>query len=469
MIKNSPFRYLVLYVPYIISFLFRSDAHVSYLIAWLGSFLIFFISYNGFLKPLPTDMPPLQQLTRPIFLMQIIFAGYMSCTSIFYYVSLLGYKYFDYIGKDFGIDGSVYDTIAQCQRYYVLGHAALVHGIFMAVKYPVEKRYTAYAPSISNLLLGMAVISLPLGLFFAKVNFLSQFSVQFTGLSFVAGTVGLAFSIREKKKGNYYFALALFIINLISTLSSGFKEPVIISVLLLGIYLLPIFGKKIIPIFTVLLLALFFILPTFIGNFRKMAGSGVDLVTARDESINAVLQSGREGLLEDNWAFLTDRISEIKMFTQYVSNTPYFTPFYKFKITTDAAKMVIPRFLWPDKPNVETLVMDRVYRAQVTSVNSAVSAKPAYIVDCYLSYGAIGVWIGLFLYGFTAQKISQKAEQLFGGYFLGSAVIFAGLFQIFWRGNCLEFMFNSVFWSYVTMLIIFRFFRARNILEIGTH
>ncbi|MBL4678552.1 MAG: hypothetical protein JKY70_20495 [Mucilaginibacter sp.] len=467
MIKNSPFRYLIIYLPFILALLLKADSHVSYLIAWLGSFFIFFISFSGFLKAIPSDYPITQQLMRPIFFMQLIFAGYMSCTSIFYYLSILGYKYFDFVGGTFGFDASTFASVAQCQRYYVLGHAALVHGIFMAMKYPVKKLHVAYAPSVSNLLLGMSVICFPLGLLFAKIGSLSQFSVQFTGLSFVSGTVGLAFAIREKKKGNYYFALGLFLLNLLSSLSSGFKEPVIVCVLLLGVYLLPIFGKKIIPAFSLLLMFLFFVLPTFIGNFRKLAGSGVDIITARDESINAVLESGKEGLLDDNWAFLTDRLSEIKMFVQYADNTPYFTPYYQFEIVKNAIGMIVPRFFWPGKPNVENVVMERVYRAQVTSVNSQVSAKPAYIVDCYLSYGTIGIWIGLFLYGYSAQRIAQKADELFGGYFLGTSVIFAGLFQIYWRGNCLEFMLNNVFWSYVTMYIIFRVLRARNVIELA--
>ncbi|RFZ95610.1 hypothetical protein D0C36_08865 [Mucilaginibacter conchicola] len=469
MIKNSPFRYLIIYLPFLLALLLRSDPHVSYLTAWAGSFFIFFISFSGFLKVLPKDYPVSQQLMRPIFFMQLIFVGYMSCTSIFYYVGILGYKYFDYVGKSLGIYASSFDTIAQCQRYYALGHAALVHGIFMAMKYPVKEKYVAYVPSISNLLLGMCVICFPLGVVFAKIGALSQFSVAFTGLSFVSGTVGLAFAIREKKKGNYYFGICLFMLNLVSSLSSGFKEPVIVCVLLLGVYLLPIFGKKIIPFFSVILLFLFFVLPTFIGNFRNLTGNGVDVITARDESINAVLNSGKEGLLEDNWVFLTDRISEIKMFTQFADNTPYFTPYYQFKLVKNAISMIIPRFFWPDKPVVEDLVMERVYTAQITSRDSSVSAKPAFIVDCYLSYGVIGVWIGLFLYGYSAQRIAQKADQLFGGYFLGTSVIFAGLFQIYWRGNCFEFMANNIFWSYVTMLIIFRVLRARSILELKTN
>src|SRR6185437_4704418 len=105
------------------------------------------------------------------------------------------------------------------------------------------------------------------------------------------------------------------------------------------------------------------------------------------------------------------------------------------------------------------MVMERVYDAGVIRRGSTVSAKPAFIVDAYLSGGTIGVFIGLFLYGAIVQLISLKAEYLFGGYILGTALIFSGLFQIFWRGLSFEFLINSVFWSYISMIVIFKILR----------
>lgn len=463
--KKSPFRYIVLYLPFILALLISDEAHVSYFVAWLGSFLIFYVSFSGGLKPLPNEFEIIAQLMRPIFLLHIIFAGYMSCTSIFYYINTLGYEYFDFKGRNYYLSADIFKSIAQCQRYYVLGHAAFVHGILLTMKYPIQKKFVVYAPSMSNLLLGISIISFPLGIILAKVSVLSQFSVQLVGLSFVAGTIGLAFSIREKKKGNFYFALGLFAINLLSSLISGFKEPIIICVLLLGVFLLPVYGKKIIPLFGIALLVLFFALPTFIGTFRSLSGSGVGIIEARDKSIDAVLEGNSENLQENNWAFLTYRISEIDMFIKYTNSTPYYVPYYKLELVLNAIQVIIPRYFWPSKPNVENLVMDRVYKAGVVDERSAVSAKPAYIVDCFLSYGAVGIWIGLFAYGFFCQWISQKAEELFGGYFLGSAVMFGGLFQILWRGNSFEFIVSAVVWSFVTMLICFYILKAKNIIE----
>ncbi|RDC56208.1 hypothetical protein DU508_11395 [Pedobacter chinensis] len=463
---TKPIYYLLLYFPFLLAWAFQSLPHTSYLIAWLGSFLIFLVCYKGIIKKLPDDLPVIEQLLRPVFFLHIIFAGYMACTSIFYYLNALGYEYLTYVGNRNPFMGDIYESIAQCQRYYVLGHAALVHGILNAMKYPQEKRYQLYAPSMSNLLLGISFFCLPLSYFFSRVGALSQFSVQLSGLSFVAGAIALAFAIREHKRVNLWAAGGLFTLNMISALSSGFKEPIIICVLLLGVFLLPVYGKKILPVFGSLLLLLFFVLPTFIGNFRKIVSEGGDSITARDKSIDRIINNENlaEDLREDNWAFLTGRLSEIDMFIRYTQSTPRFIPYYKTTILQDGIKTIVPRFFWPGKPDVEQMIMSRVYAAGVVDRLSIVSAKPAYIVDCYLSYGAIGIWMGLFLYGYVAQKISQLAERLFGSYFMGTAVMFAGLFQILWRGNSFEFLINAVFWSLVTMFIFYLIFKARGIL-----
>ncbi len=459
-------NYLLLYLPFVIALFLKSFPHSSYILAWAGSFFIFYVCYRGLIKPLPSDLPIVEQLLRPMFFLQIIFAGYMATTSIFYYIHALGYEYLTYVGNRPLMFGDVYESIAKCQRYYVLGHAAFAHGLLAGMRYAREKRYRIYTPSMSNLLLGISISCLPLGYFFSKFSSLSQFSVQLSGLSFVTGTIALAFAIREHKKINIWGGGILFLLNLLSALTSGFKEPIIICFLLLGIFLLPIFGKKLIPLFITLLIALFLVLPTFIGNFRRMVGKGVDPLTARNESINRIVNSDNlvKDLREDNWSFLTIRLSEIEMFIRFTESTPTFVPYYNTTLVKDAIKTIIPRFFWPGKPNVEQLVMTRVYNAGVVDPSSNVSAKPAFIVDCYLSYGMIGIWIGLFLYGYIAQKLSELAELWFGGYFMGTAVMFAGLFQILWRGNSFEFLFNAVFWSLVTMYLIKLIFKAKGIL-----
>ena len=129
--KNQPIeRYLVLYLPWGLACMFQSDAILSYFTAWFGTILILYLTLSGWIKPLPNDRSIAEQLMRPIFLVQIIFAGYMSFSSIFYFFNLLGYEDFHKASNTyFVIDQDKIELTALCQRYYVLGHAAFVTGI----------------------------------------------------------------------------------------------------------------------------------------------------------------------------------------------------------------------------------------------------------------------------------------------------------------------------------------------------
>jgi hypothetical protein len=456
-------RYLILYLPWILSMLAQGSSIISYFIAWLGSFFIFFVCYTGWLKPLPKDRTIAEQLMRPIFLVQIIFIGYMACSSIFYFCNLLGY--FNMEGYlSFTIDYDKLDLAAQCQRYYVLGHAAFATGLIVCMKYPIKQKYKVDNQKLANILLMVAIVFLPVSYLAASVNGLSQFSFQFTALSFISGTLALAFAIPLNKVFNTLFCLVLYLSNFYRALTSGFKEPIIISILVLGIFLYPNYKRIVLMTFIPTLLLFFMYLPTYNHIYRENAwGDNVDADEAYKVALNAVVNDQSQD--ETNWGFLVYRMSEIDMFTTFVKSTPQYIDFYGFTIAQQALTAVVPRIFWPGKPSTEALVMERVYNSGVIRRGSNVSAKPTYIVDGYLSGGALGVFLALFVYGAAVQLISQKAEQLFGGYILGTALVFSGLFQILWRGLSFEFLLNSVFWSYITMIILHKILKAQNILE----
>jgi hypothetical protein len=464
---SKPFeRYLLLYLPWALAALFRDDAVVSYFIAWLGSFFIFYLGYSGWIKPLPSDRPIAEQIMRPIFLVQIIFVGYMACSSIFYFLHLLGMNEPEEAAIFFDIDETKLALTALCQRYYVLGHAAFVTGIIGTMKYPVEKKFKVDNLKLANILMIMAVVFLPLSTVALYINGLSQFSGQFNSLSFIAGTLALAFAIPLNKIFNTLFCLFLYFINFYQALTSGFKEPIIVSVLVLGIFLYPSYKKAVTLTFIPALLVLFVLLPTYNSVYRSNAWSqNVEADDAYKIALDAALNGDEETKDDTFMGFLIFRLSEVDMFTTYLKSTPEQIDFYGFDLIGQSIQSVVPRVFWPGKPITENMVMERVYNAGVVYRGSNVSAKPAYIVDGYLSAGTFGVILALFIYGAAAQLISQKAEQLFGGYILGTALVFTGLFQIFWRGLSFEFLLNTVFWSYITMLMLHRVLKARHILE----
>src|SRR5215217_1150963 len=402
---------------------------LSYLVAWAGSFFIFYVTLSGNLRQLPQDRTVASQLMRPIFLVHIIFAGYMCTTSIFYFLNVLGYQDFKSPDNFFLVDEQKLLLTAQCQRYYCLGHAAFVTGILSCMKYPVQTKFYVEKEKIANLLFTVAVISLPLSTLFLMVSGLAQFYYQLSSLSFIAGTLALAFAIPLRKATNTIMCLVLYAFNFSQALVSGFKEPIIISVLVLGIFLYPNYKRTVIVTIVPVLLALFVLLPTYNRVFRKNSWLGsASNDEAQKLALEAVLSSDEEE--ESNWAFYTYRLSEIDMFTNFVRSTPETIPFYGTKLFEQSAIVLIPRIFWPSKPITEQLVMERVYEANVVNRGSTVSAKPAFIVDAYLSFGAFGVFFCLLVYGAVCQTISQFAERLFGGYVLGTALVFSGMFQI---------------------------------------
>ncbi|HEY9003248.1 MAG TPA: hypothetical protein VIM89_17955 [Mucilaginibacter sp.] len=461
-------KYLTLYMPWLLALIFKSDPQLSFIIAWLGSFLIFYLTLSGWVRPLPDDLTFGEQLMRPIILVQIIFAGYMCSTTIFFFLNVLGYENFHKTTPYFLIDHEKLNLTAECQRYYCLGHAAFVTGILMFMKYPKKQKYHVDADKIANLIFVIAWVTLPVSILFLKTSGLAQFGNQFSSLSFIAGTLALAFAIPRKKIWNTIICIILYFFNFYAALTSGFKEPIIISVLVLGIFLYPNYKKLVIATFIPALIFLFIFLPNYNKIFRENAWSDdVDAEQASQIALDAALNKDSSPYAGDdsNWGFLTFRLSEVSMFTQFAKSTPQFVNYYGLTLVKQSGMALVPRIFWPSKPITENLVMQRVYDAGVINVGSNVSAKPAFIVDAYLSFGGFGVFIFLFIYGATAQLISIKAERLFGGYVLGTALIFSGLFQIMWRGLSFEFIANTVFWSYVSMLLIQKILMVTNVLK----
>jgi hypothetical protein len=113
---------------------------------------------------------------------------------------------------------------------------------------------------------------------------------------------------------------------------------------------------------------------------------------------------------------------------------------------------------------MERLAMKRVYEAGVVEEYSRVSAKPKFVVDAYLSWGAPAVFLGFIVYGMLAALASRLAEQWFGGYLMGSGLVYTSLFREFWMSNAVEFFFNTVLWSFILMGALFVAGRVTGIL-----
>lgn len=456
-------KYIILYLPFLTATMLSFSPEYSYLVAWSGSFLIFILSIGGVLKPLPEDLPFSAQFMRPLILTQIIFGSYMAITSIFYFMDSLGYYYFTYDGLR--EPDSYIDLLAQCQRYYVLAHGAYVHGLLLLMNYKKKPMWQVPMKSVAGFMLKLTVWFTVVAFIAAFIPGMSQFRIKFAGLAFVASVIGFAFALPERKSGLTLITGALFTYNMTNAVVSGWKEEIIVPLIMLGVFLFPYYKWAVISIFPVVLFLFFMFVPTYNQIVQGLSWSGqMSGKEAASVAMDAI-EKGDVDLARNNWAFLTGRLSEIGMFTDYVMGIPKLRDFYGIQIAKQAVLSIVPRVFYPSKPITENMVMDRVIAAGVVDAESIVSAKPPMVTDAYLSAGAFGILVFMFCLGMLISWISVTAENFFGGYLLGSGLIYTGLFPILWRGNCFEFLANSVFWSIIVMYVLFYIGKKQRIIQ----
>jgi len=424
-------------------------------VAWGGSFWVLGLTLSGTVKPLPGGRSLARQLFRPIGLTQFMFAGYTALTSVSYVLDLHGYFY---LSHDPFRAASVSEIAlaAEAQRYYVLAHAAVSTGILATMSYRRSGEW--------QLRTGMSrpwfMLYLAGGLFLASqllswVPGLGQVQGRLTTLAFVASVLSLAVSIVEGQKTLILSSGGVYGLNLFQALLSGQKSEVIVAFLLLIIFLYPWYRRTMTILAPAVLVVLFAVLPTYVNVIRSLNWRGdVEAREAAEVAFNRVL-SHETPMAEINWRFMTNRLSEIGMFTDYIDHVPDERPYYGLTLAEQGMMGLIPRAVWPGKPSMERLAMERVYEAGVVKRGTPASAKPKFVVDAYLSGGALGVLLGCLLYGMLASWASRLAEQWFGGYLLGSGLVYTAFFKVFWLSNAFEFFFNTVFWSFALMGALF--------------
>lgn len=450
-----------LYLPFLLAYTLSANPNVSFWISWFGSISLIYLVVVGVLKPNSDKGTWLDYPLRPLYVPHFIFAGYMSLSSIFYFLSLYGYEYFEKVNQVASL--LVIERAAMAQSLYYLGHAGLLHGLLLTSNYS-KPRVMVKTKSITDFSLKLALVFTIFNVMLSFFPQLAQLIERMSKLSAVAASIALALAIPERKTSGLIIALIIFGFNLLQAILSGWKESILIPIILLGAFLVPVYRFKIVLLGVPLIVFLIFLLPTFNGVFRANAWDrGVNRQLALQIALDALQK--QEGIRETNWEFLTGRFSEINIFCKYIENVPKHRPFYGTQIINQGLQSLIPRIILPNKGNTEEIVMKRVWENGVVSSVSKVSAKPQIVVDGYLSFGFLGAWMFCLFVGITAARISVLAEQLFGGYFLGTGLMFSGLFNVYWRGNCFEFMLNNIVWSFVVMIVLYFLFLTMGVIK----
>ncbi|MCS4136375.1 exosortase Y-associated Wzy-like protein [Salinibacter ruber] len=454
--EPAELAYLLLYLPWGLAHLLYQAPVLSYGIAWAGSVFIFAVSVMGLIRPLPGDRPVHRQLFRPLFLMQGFFAGYFCLTSIFYVWKLM---------SEGGSTPGELQRVAAAQRYYVLGHAAFVTGLLSVMDYRSSGRWQ-FRTSLSRaqLALSLAVGALLLALILDQLPGLGQFVGKLRALAPVATILSFALALRDGELKTGFVGFTLYGYILFRAFLTGWKESIMVALALFVLYLYPGYRRTALFLGAIGLIVSITIVPAYNETYRELNWKqGVAEEKAAAVALGQ-LTTGDVDIREEAWTFLRNRATQIGQFTQYIEHTPQREPYYGFSIIERAVVFLTPRVLWPEKPYVEKVVMQRVYRSGLTSPSSGVSMKPQNIVDGYLSGGGVGVFLTCLIMGLVATWASRMVEAWFGGYAIGTQAVYVALFFSVVRQNSFEYWLNAVFWSFVFAVIVFVSLRELGVL-----
>lgn len=441
--------YLGMYAPVLFAWMLVPAPVLSYTVAWLGSGWILWLSLTGRVRPLPGDRTWDEQLFRPLFLTQGMFAGYLCLSSVFYVWELVVMGGGELAGAGAATD---IEYLAAAQRYSVLGHAALVHGILATMDYRRSGEWSIASDlPRSRLFLAVAVGAVVAGFVVGQLPGLGQFVGKLRALAAVAGIIGVAYALREGDSLMILLGVGLYGWILVESLLSGWKEAPIVAVGLLLIALYPTYKRSTVVAGMGAVVVLVSLLPAYNATFRQLNWNrGVPAEEAAQEAIERI-ESGEVDPAETAWGFLTGRLTLIGQVAQYAKYTPEKRPYYGFSIVAQGARAIVPEAFWPGKPATERIVMERVYENQVVSPASSTSAKPPIIADGYLSGGALGVLLVCFVLGCVAGAASRVAERWFGGYEIGGQIVYVALFGTALLTASIEYLMNTLFWSFVLM------------------
>jgi len=469
-LKHEPFdtkiRSIVpLFLPWLLSILTSHVPVFSFITAWLGSFFIFYYSVCGPMAMIMKEVPLKFQIMRPMVLIQVVFAGLMAVSSIFFFLDHLGFYFWSEVETTRTDMDQLTNVFAQCQRLYVFAHASLVFGMIIALKPKTSVAYI-WRRKTGDQLLSFLMFSLLISYSLSFVPALHQFSILLLPVPKCLAALMILHGLRRQHFWQVLSGTGLFCFSLFQSVYSGYKEGLFVHLILLMFILYPYYKSVVIAVTLPLCLLLIYLLPTWNNTLRLESWQGdLPVEKAAELAYAQILDNGNHDIIKQNsWNFLTNRFSEIGMFSKYVTHVPDNRPYYGFEILVNALYALIPRAIWPAKPNTEEQSMERVYDAEVLSTSSDASAKTRMVVDGYLSAGIAGILITMVCFGVICQTLCNHAERLFGGYEIGCIVIFNGMFQQLWRGNNFEFLLNNIVYGFILMTMTFYLLRFAGLL-----
>lgn len=448
--------YLFLFfTPFLLSFI-SNDPIISYLISWIGSIgLIIFSIY------LDKENKKKLRFFDPLILSQGLFWTYTAVSSIFYFLDQLGFIFFQRINLPNMIE---IENLANTQRYIVFAHGCYLLGYFLHKK---EKSIQEYNVNIQpESYFKLSIYAMIMALILSRTPF-AQVSSYFNIFSTICAVKFFGYTLSNRLlvfKGFLYFASILILGFL-----SGMKESTLFPLIYLGFILYEKYGiARTSLLFVPLIFVYFYFIPTLNVAVRNSTWYGNKGAVETLSSLNDPRILDSDKIKNNNWAFLTTRLSEISMLNRYIESVPKYRPFYGTEIYGYAISSLIPRFLWPSKLSPDVTAQRRAVENGVLILNSAedsTSAKPQTVADAYMSYGYPSILLTFVVFGFLVSYFARLLERKLG-YEFGVTILFYSLFSILSRGGPFENLFNTTFYGFILIFITIHFLKRIGLIEL---
>ena len=116
---------------------------------------------------------------------------------------------------------------------------------------------------------------------------------------------------------------------------------------------------------------------------------------------------GAVGAVADGWQVIAHRSANADLLTDAVLRTPDEVPFWDGSTYRSLAGALVPRFIWPDKPE-KTLGQDYGHRyGYLSDSDLDTSFNLPVLVEFYINYGTVGVILGMFVLGTVLRGIED--------------------------------------------------------------
>jgi hypothetical protein len=452
------FRILILFLPSLFGLLWQSAPEIFMVWALTGSYFIATITQTQWFRQTDGSVPLTHRLLAPSFSFHLYFISLHVVGGGFYFLDAIGFSYWQRVGASSEFEMPL---IAKAQGLMLLAHASVTVGMKLAGSKADRPWF-----QMSNIPpYGLTILSITLiiaGLVAKSFAGLQSLSFLLMQVASSAVIVELTFAVVQRELKCIVLSSILLVFNLLSLSRSGWKSPILWLMLSLCAMLYPLNPRRVLLVacgFGLVWLLYFY---PFTMALRPLVWqSETDEKTAIEISLETALRMSLKERVDLVWDILVIRANELYQFKKYLAWVPARHPYFGLDLVKEAALGLVPRVIWPEKPQLEPIVMQRVYEAGIVSETAVVSAKPNLYQDAYLSWDWIAIILFSGMFGFVFMLLNRMAERLFGGYEIGTCLIFTALFgDSFRSAPNLLFLVGSTSLSFLVMVLLFLLGRA---------